>query len=468
MRNIKLFILGIVVCLFINVNALTYTEDEVVNKINSSKVSVNELLDDLINWSNLNKNASKKLVNKEFVESINSLNFETNLNKTINKLRSSGEVNAANDLEGLKSKLLNNYNTYKETLKITKTYLEERKDYGVNGNLDVFIAIRELAKYNKSKLSTLGKIYYSDAFDYVYDNIDNYSIDQAIDKYDYIYELDIMTNVFNKSDEFMKIYNDYHLEDYDDLFKDYFGSYYNTLKKDYYKLYDKLENKYQSILDKRIKAIVDNTDLSSDVSITNRNNKLYELVNEIDLVNNKLNSRFNEIDSKIKIDSIKKYTKEYQSEVVNRFNKAIELVKSYIIDNIKIDVKNESDKKDIIINTSKEMIVYSGNYLDISIIDKLISNYGYLKATNLFGNNFGTGSRIQIINNDLVVKDYLFIVKGDVNPSGKLDISDVVKMANKMFSKTNLNEYETIAADMNDDNKIDITDIVLLCNKLFK
>lgn len=468
MRNIKLFILGIVVCLFINVNALTYTEDEVVNKINSSKVSVNELLDDLINWSNLNKNASKKLVNKEFVESINSLNFETNLNKTINKLRSSGEVNAANDLEGLKSKLLNNYNTYKETLKITKTYLEERKDYGVNGNLDVFIAIRELAKYNKSKLSTLGKIYYSDAFDYVYDNIDNYSIDQAIDKYDYIYELDIMTNVFNKSDEFMKIYNDYHLEDYDDLFKDYFGSYYNTLKKDYYKLYDKLENKYQSILDKRIKAIVDNTDLSSDVSITNRNNKLYELVNEIDLVNNKLNSRFNEIDSKIKIDSIKKYTKEYQSEASNRFNKAIELVKSYIIDNIKIDVKNESDKKDIIINTSKEMIVYSGNYLDISIIDKFISNYGYLKATNLFGNNFGTGSRIQIINNDLVVKDYLFIVKGDVNPSGKLDISDVVKMANKMFSKTNLNEYETIAADMNDDNKIDITDIVLLCNKLFK
>ena len=468
MRNIKLFILGIVVCLFINVNALTYTEDEVVNKINSSKVSVNELLDDLINWSNLNKNASKKLVNKEFVESINSLNFETNLNKTINKLRSSGEVNAANDLEGLKSKLLNNYNTYKETLKITKTYLEERKDYGVNGNLDVFIAIRELAKYNKSKLSTLGKIYYSDAFDYVYDNIDNYSIDQAIDKYDYIYELDIMTNVFNKSDEFMKIYNDYHLEDYDDLFKDYFGSYYNTLKKDYYKLYDKLENKYQSILDKRIKAIVDNTDLSSDVSITNRNNKLYDLVNEIDLVNNKLNSRFNEIDSKIKIDSIKKYTKEYQSEASNRFNKAIEFVKLYIIDNIKIDVKNESDKKDIIINTSKEMIVYSGNYLDISIIDKFISNYGYLKATNLFGDNFGTGSRIQIINNDLVVKDYLFIVKGDVNPSGKLDISDVVKMANKMFSKTNLNEYETIAADMNDDNKIDITDIVLLCNKLFK
>ena len=40
-------------------------------------------------------------------------------------------------------------------------------------------------------------------------------------------------------------------------------------------------------------------------------------------------------------------------------------------------------------------------------------------------------------------------------------------MANRMFDKVSLNEYETIAADMNDDNKIDITDIVYLCNKIF-
>ena len=116
---------------------------------------------------------------------------------------------------------------------------------------------------------------------------------------------------------------------------------------------------------------------------------------------------------------------------------------------------------------SREMIIYNGTSLDVSIIEKLVSNYGFLRAVNLFGNNFCTGSRVQIINNDLVVKDFLFIVKGDVNPSGRLDISDVVRMANKMFGKVSLNEYETIAADMNDDNKIDITDIVYLCKKIF-
>lgn len=467
MGKVKLLIFSIIACLFINVSALTYTEEEVVDRINSSKVSVNELLGDLINWSDTNKNATKKLVNKDFVKSINSLDFETNLNKTISKLRNSGEVKAANDLEALKSKLLNNYNSYKETLKITKTYLEERKDYGVNGNLDVFIAIRELAKYNKSSISSLGKIYYSDAFDYIYDNIDKYTIDEVISEFDYIYELDIVNKLFNKSDEFMAIYNDYHLEDYDDLFKDYFGSYYSTLKKDYYKLYDKLESKYQAILEKKVKEIVDNTDLTSDASITNRNNKLYELIDEIDLTSNKLNTRFNNIDSKIKIASIKKYTKEYQTEALNRFEEASNYVRKYIIDNLKLDVKNDSDRKDFQINMAKEMIVYSGTNLDISVIDKLVSNYGFLRTVNLFGNNVGTGSRIQIINNELIVKDFLFIVKGDVSASGRIDISDVVKMANKMFDKVNLSEIEMMAADMNDDNKIDITDIVLLCNKIF-
>ena len=70
MRKVKILIFSIIVCLFINVSALTYTEEEVVNRINSSKVSVNELLGDLINWSDTNKNATKKLVNKDFVKSI--------------------------------------------------------------------------------------------------------------------------------------------------------------------------------------------------------------------------------------------------------------------------------------------------------------------------------------------------------------------------------------------------------------
>ena len=116
---------------------------------------------------------------------------------------------------------------------------------------------------------------------------------------------------------------------------------------------------------------------------------------------------------------------------------------------------------------AREMIIYNGTSLDVSIVEKLVSNYGFLRTINLFGSNLGTGSRVQIINNDLVVKDFLFIVKGDVNPSGRLDISDVVRMANKMFGKISLSEYETIAADMNDDNKIDITDIVYLCKKIF-
>ena len=67
MRKVKILIFSIIACLFINVSALTYTEEEVVNRINSSKVSVNELLGDLINWSDTNKNArsEERRVGKE-------------------------------------------------------------------------------------------------------------------------------------------------------------------------------------------------------------------------------------------------------------------------------------------------------------------------------------------------------------------------------------------------------------------
>ena len=67
-----------------------------------------------------------------------------------------------------------------------------------------------------------------------------------------------------------------------------------------------------------------------------------------------------------------------------------------------------------------------------------------------------------------ILKTLLVIVKGDVNPSGRIDITDVVNVCNKMFGKLTLSDYQFIAADMNNDSKIDITDIVMICNRMFK
>lgn len=468
-RNICFIILliSIIFIPFNKVTAASYTQEEVVERIKISSTKVKDLLQDLIDYENNNKTAIKSLMNKTFLESTENLSFEKNIDRVIKELNDNGYPSASNELKTLKPKLLENYNYYQETLKITKNYLEETKDLGVTGNLDIFIEVRQILKDNKDKISEFGRQYYNIGFEYVTDNLDKISFKQAVSEFDYIFELDIVNKIFSTSEEYMNLYNDYHLEDYEDLIKDYLRTYYQTLKKDYSKLYDKLEEKYQTKLEEKVNKIVQDTDLSSDESITNRNNKLYDLINEINDVNNTLNNRFTEINSKIKIDIIKTYTKDYQNEIIDRLDNASKYVEEYILDNIKISLKNQNDSNILLINTARQMIIYNGVNLDVEIVEKLVSNYGFLKAVNLFNNKIGTGSKVQIINNDLVLKEYLFIVKGDVNPSGKLDITDVVTMANKMFGKTTLNEYQTIAADMNDDSKIDITDVVLLCNKLF-
>ena len=60
------------------------------------------------------------------------------------------------------------------------------------------------------------------------------------------------------------------------------------------------------------------------------------------------------------------------------------------------------------------------------------------------------------------------IVKGDINPSGRVDITDVVTLCKKMFNGSILDTYQLIAADMNNDSRYDITDIVMICRLFFR
>lgn len=464
-----LYFLVLIISIFTisNVYAVEYTEEDIINRIDIASDKVNDLLGDCIDYINNNKTSIKSLMNKEFVKNFNKTNFESSINLVITELRSNGYNNSALELEGLKPKLIDNYNYYKDTINITKEYLNTHSDLGVTGNLDIFIKIRELLKNNKEKISTLGNKYYNIGFEKVKENLDKVNFKDAVDKFDYIFELDIVNKLFEQSEDYMTLYNNYHLEDYEDLFKDYLRSYYKTLNKDYNEIYDLLEERYQETLDNKINTIVNNTDMTSDESITTRNKELYELIDEIDGVNNKLTNRFAEINSKISISTIKKYTKEYQDDITNRLDDASSYVATYILDNIKVSLKDNNYSNILYVDSNREYIIYYGINLSTSLIDMLTTNYGKLIGSNLYNGNIGTGSKLYVMNDNYVLKEYLFIVKGDVNPSGKLDISDVVKMANKMFGKENLNNYQYISADMNDDDKIDITDIVLLCNKLF-
>lgn len=428
------------------------SENEVINRINTSSSYLKTTSQSLIDWSNNNKESLNIFTDRNFLNKIKNYDIEDILNETIKQLKNKGYNKASNELNNLKQSLINNINYLKESLNITKIYLINNQDSSVIGSLDLFIAIRSLAKNNKENMSNLLKIYQNLYIDYINNKIDK-SFTSLNDIYDDLYTMDIVSNLFIKSKDFVEIYNKYHLEDYENLFKEYFQTYYNRLKKDYNKIYDKLENKMQTTLDNKINnAIV--------LSTNDRNNALYNIINDIKNKHEIVDKKINDLKEKT-ILTIVGYINEYQSEIKKRFDEAINYTKSYIIDNVSL---NSKDNKVLI---SNGLITYNGTNLNLTnFLKQLTANYN-IKTTNTYNKNIGTKSKIQITSGNNILREYIIIVKGDVSPSGKIDITDIVSLCNKMFNKITLDNYQTVAADINNDNRIDITDIVLLCNKIF-
>jgi len=203
-------------------------------------------------------------------------------------------------------------------------------------------------------------------------------------------------------------------------------------------------------------------------SIMTRNTKLYDIMDYINEIKDEAASRFERVNSLIEIEKIAEKVKNQQNRILNRFNDAISYTESYIIDYPQLMTKIKEDEKFINIDAIKGIIIYNQLELDeIKFVDRLVATLGDIKTANVYGGKIGTLSKIQLHYKTIVIGDYTLIVKGDIAPNAKFDITDVVKLCNKMFEKENLDEYSTIAADMNNDSKIDITDVVLLCNILF-
>jgi len=443
-------------------------------RIKTTETKAIETIELLTNWSNSYASSLKSLFNRDFAQQIDSLNVEKNIDIVINKLNSNGYVDAANALSIIKADLVNNYSYARLSLVITEDYLLKNSSGGVAGSIDLFIQIRQSAKNLKAPAANLANIYYE---------VDYSDIRQKIAKYDTVTEimglydeaidrLATMDSIVSKFEEQVKtwqnIYNLYYLSDYNSLFMEYFGEYYNKVRIEYNNLYKDLETKLQDKLDSKIKVIVDDTDMADYGSIMTRNTKLYDIMDYINEIKDEAASRFERVNSLIEIEKIAEKVKNQQNRILNRFNDAISYTESYIIDYPQLMTKIKEDEKFINIDAIKGIIIYNQLELDeIKFVDRLVATLGDIKTANVYGGKIGTLSKIQLHYKTIVIGDYTLIVKGDIAPNAKFDITDVVKLCNKMFEKENLDEYSTIAADMNNDSKIDITDVVLLCNILF-
>lgn len=475
-KSFKFFVLALISIFILIPSVKAYTEDEIVNQIKGAETKSVEVINILTNWSNNYADSLEEILTKNFAKKLDTLDYAKQIDLIVAELRDNGKTAAANALSGKKSDIVSRLDYLKTTAKNVENFLNDNKGEGtINTKTDdVFIELKTFAKTIKSPTKTLLKIYYDKYYQQAVDKINNTnSVKQLRDAYDEALDtLESFSNIIDflntKSTSLQDIYNAYHLEDYEDYIREAVGDYYNRLKTDYDKLYKKLETKAQNILDEKIQKIVRDTDLSSDSSINNRNNKLWDIINYIEDIKSDVTTRFNNFNSKIKVAKVKTIATKYQNQIKDRLQEAIDYTKTYLIDNVVIKLKNSSDSSYITLNLKQEIVIYNSKNLSAStFLSKFTTNVGTLKNVKTYGSNIGTLSKLEDVYNGQTIKSIIVIVKGDIDPNGKFSITDVVNLCDQLFGKAKLSEYQKIAADMNSDSKYTITDVVKLCDLLF-
>ena len=105
----------------------------------------------------------------------------------------------------------------------------------------------------------------------------------------------------------------------------------------------------------------------------------------------------------------------------------------------------------------------------VDIRDKFTSKYNiylYSKDGVILKDEdvISTGSTLKITDNDTVIKEYTFIIYGDINKDSKISSGDYVLVKNHIMNQTPFDEIQQISGDTNKDNKISSSDYVLIKN----
>ena len=448
-------------------NGTLYGE-EVIDRMDDSLVVFNSLINTLTTWSNSYSEDLKDIINRDLLDDVS-------LDSIISKLRNAGHFSAADDLENIKPNIQDDIDYLKTTFDMMEYYINHDIQTDTIDDTDIYYKLRSSFRDSKESINNLIRIYYNSYYTELENKIDSFdNYNELKDLYDSLLDK-LNGSTFNKFkqqlDKVKDIYISKDLEIYEPMIKAEFSDYYQRFKTDYNKLYDKLETKLQQKLDERLNEIINPVDKTNVSEVIEANKKIYNIMNKIEEITNDVSDKINRLNNYFSdINIFNEYALEYESKIINRLNEAYNYTKSKLIDlDLLVTVKNESDKKIIKLDNENGLIVYDSKNLNPSIlINKLSVNYGELKESNTYGGKIGTKSKLSVYYETEVLKNFDIVVRGDISPDAKLDITDLVKLCDKMYGIVNLDVYEMIAADFDDNLKIDITDLVNLCDRLYE
>lgn len=473
MKKIKVVLVAGFLFLSLIVNVKAYSQSEAITKTREVENTTIELINILNRYGKQYGNDLIMVMDDQLLTGITTDDYATNLNLVITALKNNGYNDAANALVNLKNTIVSDLNSIESNLDIIETYLIDSQDLEVIGNSDLFGQIKASLKNLKTPLNEFLTTYSNLNYNPLINKISNYSIEELIDlSRESINKLDIFTSQIARIEKWQDIFYLYHLDDYNDYFNIYFDKYFPKVYNKYSNVYNKLETKLQARLDAKIQEIVDNTYEPDPLSVANRNEALYKIMNYIVEIESEANNVVNKAKSIIQIEQILNEINKESTKIINRFEESYEYVASYLLEFTNLVPKTENDKKYIAINYKEGLVIYD-DYANLKanyFINRLLASIGTLSLNNLYNQKVGTGSVIEINYNQIVVGSYTVVVKGDIKADGNIDITDIVDICNHMFGKKKLDDLSLIAANMDNDKNstIDITDVVRLCDVIFK
>ena len=242
----------------------------------------------------------------------------------------------------------------------------------------------------------------------------------------------------------------------------------NKMRDDVQKLIDNCKANYESTLDDFIKVRqakleeAVNKVIANNKTTKEKNQELYNKITEVKTIKDKFNTNFDSIIAGVDTPIITKELNSFKVKANNEFAAAIKYIEDHIIiDEYDIKLASESIA-DIKIDRVRELVILDKVFEIDDFKSKIVlaNNAGILGFDIKTTLNVGTNSKITVKEAEELKKEYLIILKGDVDGNGRITVTDVVKTAYAALGENIFNEFETIAADIDENARVTVTDVV--------
>lgn len=483
MKKALKILVVLLLCVGVNVSAKTLKEEttSLINSMDTLQTESKDKIATFNKWLANNEAYVVKVLDKDLTtgmaEAFKASDYKQVLNLLEKALDNHGFKDQSNSLKNIKlAEFIDEYLALKDDL---TTFVNKNKaalniktgtSEGIECSLDFYDKIVESYDDLKEEISTLlaeiGKLFGKFLSKNINSglNLSNQELISKLENYENYTGIinDVIKRIYAIFNEYESVFTKIMSENA------FITRFKNKMRDDVQKLIDNCKANYESTLDDFIKVRqakleeAVNKVIANNKTTKEKNQELYNKITEVKTIKDKFNTNFDSIIAGVDTPIITKELNSFKVKANNEFAAAIKYIEDHIIiDEYDIKLASESIT-DIKIDRVRELVILDKVFEIDDFKSKLVlaNNAGILGFDIKTTLNVGTNSKITVKEAEELKKEYLIILKGDVDGNGRITVTDVVKTAYAALGENIFNEFETIAADIDENARVTVTDVV--------